>query len=200
MDFDNLLKLRETSKTIRDFIDDENQRSLWVSAMHKVQQETVDSFSLKLPEHGWPEQRCVDDHTKWIAVLQKVSSKGTIKDIILICNLMKKTENTMRVYGRFEPVKNLFSFYDTKLGFEELCYDTEDTEDAELVLRNFYLFKTWIRLDLETEEKLVEVLWDHLLEIVWKSNNSDSVLYFMDKMNAHDHMKFREDFKNLSLI
>ena len=100
---------------------------------------------------------------------------------------MKQTEKLIIAFGSFGPVENLFVFYDT---------GNTEFEFEEIVQRDMTLLKAWIRLDLENEEKLISELWGYMIETVWQSNNPDVVLFFMDKMKAHDHMKFRDDFKN----
>jgi len=190
MDFDTLLKCRTISKTIQDFLDNEKQRNIWVSMIDKVRHETVDIF-LHDPEgvtFQMSKEAISDDHSKWIVVLDKVKENGTIKDIILICNLMKQTENLAIAFNSFGPLENLCSFYDTgdsKFKFEEL------------VRRDMKLFKTWNRLNLETENSLISTLWDdYLVECVGRSDNSEVVYFFMEKMMVHDHIKLRDDIKN----
>ena len=100
---------------------------------------------------------------------------------------MKQTEKLIIAFGSFGPVENLFTFYDT---------GNTEFEFEEIVQRDMTLLKAWIRLDLENEEKLISELWGCMIETVWQSNNPDVVLFFMDKMKAHDHMKFRDDFKD----
>jgi len=196
MDFDTLLKCRTTSKTIRDFLDNEDQRTIWVSMIDKVRQETLDKLLHELPKPNCPqvkvmsEEEISGDHSKWIMVLDRVKGNGTIKDIIMICNFMKQTEKLILAFGSFGPLENLFSFYDTgdaKFGFEKL------------VSMDMKIFKTWIRLDLETENSLISQLWGSMIETVWRSDNSEVVYFFMGKMMAHDHMKFRDDIKSFDL-
>jgi len=196
MDFDTLLKCRTTSKTVRNFLDINTQRHIWVSMIDQVRQETVDKFFHELPEPDCPrvgvmsQEEVSKDHSKWISVLDKVKSVGTIKDIILICNLMKQTEKLILAFGSFGPLENLFAFYDTgdaKFGFEEL------------VSRDMQLFKTWVRLGLETENTLISEHWSGKIETVWRSDNSEVVHFFMEKMMVHDHMKLRDDIKSFEL-
>jgi len=188
MDFDTLLKCRTTSKTIQDFLDNEKQRKIWVSMIDQVRHQTVDLFLHELPKDVEMSKDAVsDDHSKWIVVLDKVKENGTIKDIILICNLMKQTEKLAIAFNSFGPLENLCSFYDTgdaKVKFEEL------------VRRDMKLFKTWNRLNLETENSLISTLWNSLVETVARSDNSEVVYFFMEKLMVHDHIRLRDDIKN----
>ena len=58
------------------------------------------------------------------------------------------------------------------------------------------LFKTWNRLNLETENSLISTLWNSLVETVARSDNSEVVYFFMEKLMVHDHIRLRDDIKN----
>ena len=164
----------------------EESRDFHLSNLDEAQHEYLDvillDISLTEDDNGdlMSPEKVQQDWNKWIEVLEKVKTNGTIEDIKLMIKLIKQSINLIRSFGTFCPIDNLFRFYDTgdeeddfSLGLEEFCLDF------------MKIFQTYLRLGLEEEEELISNNFEFMTEVMNNSPNETVANYFHEKIHNY---------------
>ena len=126
-------------------------------------------------------EKVQQDWNKWIEVLEKVKTNGTIEDIKLMIKLIKQSINLIRSFGTFCPIDNLFRFFDT--GFVSLGVE-------EVFITLMKIFETYLRLGLEEEEELISNNFEFMTEVMNNSPNETVANYFHEKI--HNYLEEQE--------
>ena len=111
----------------------EDNRDIWILELDRVRREHLDKLFLGVPERicSYGDRSYValmspeevqNDHDSWMKVIEKVKINGTIQDIILIIQFMKRSMTMINAYGTFCPFYNLFRFFGNALTKERLIY------------------------------------------------------------------------------
>ena len=195
IDLETALKCREVSTAFKYFLD--NNRDVWKHILDRVRREYLDKLLLELPEptcryvSAMSPEDVKNDHKSWMVVLEKIKRNGTIEDIILFGKLMKQSNKLIISFARFCPIKSLFLFFDT--GDNNIGHE-------ELVAISMKVFQTFLRLRLKEEDELISIQdhWDHMIEIICRSQNPEVVEYFTTKLIRFDPIEAIDDIKKFN--
>ena len=161
----------------------EDNRDFWNTELDRVRREYLDVLLLEVPEPTCPyvsamtPEEVQNDLSNWMVVLEKVTATGTIQDIDLFIQLMKKSKALIVSFGTFCPIENLFRFFDTGDPEELLLLGLEGLGAIAMEI-----FQTYLRLDLEEEEQLILNNQEIMIEITNRCQNPEVVNYFNEKL------------------
>ena len=198
LDFENLVKCRAVSKTWKQFLEEPEQRYIWIRAIDQDRKKYLDRYldpdfkpfgnrNVCYRNNPMSLEERKADYDEWIGVLENVKENATIRQMIIICLLMKRTENTVESYRSFSPCKMLFYFYDC-------AFKDEDLLPLDTIFGiNMNLFQAFTDLGLVEENSLVTENWNEIIECVVRSDHAKAVKFFVSKLMAVNNLKARKD-------
>ena len=101
LDFDSLIACRAVNRTWKNFLEEESQRYIWIRAIDKDRKKYLDKHvnpELSM-EYPISEEERKAHYEEWMEVLETVKEIATIRQMIIICPLMKETEETIKIYS-----------------------------------------------------------------------------------------------------
>ena len=191
LDFESLIACRAVNRTWKNFLEEKSQRFIWISAIDKDRKKYLDKHvnpELSM-ENPISEEERKAHYEEWMKVLETVKEIATIRQMIIICPLMKETKETIESFCSFSPRGMLLSFYaSSDCSLPDLPFDTE-------IAIEMNCFKTFIDLGLAEEKSLTRENWDVIVESVLQSNHAEAVKFFVSKLMAVNPLEVVRDIR-----